>query len=103
MTMAADVPRSEAKLRDGLALAFASFLPLFMSYLYFVQLRGTENNAGFVAFRIGKAVQFAFPALYVLYFYRDQIRFPRPTWRGMPLAAGFGIVVGLSMWALYYL
>src|SRR5205823_725331 len=66
-------------------------------------LRGTENDAGFIAFRIGKIIQFTFPALYVLCYYRDQIRFPRPTWRGMPLAAGFGIVVGLSMWALYYL
>ena len=48
MTKAADVPRSEARFRDGLALAFASFLPLCMSYLYFIHLRGSENNDAFV-------------------------------------------------------
>ena len=103
MTTVTEVPRSDAKLRDGLALAFASFLPLCMSYLYFIHLRGTENDAGFIAFRIGKVIQFTFPALYVLRFHREQIGFPRPTWRGMPIGVAFGIAVGLSMWTLYYL
>src|ERR1043166_307425 len=96
------MPTDRSAIRDYLALTFASFFPLVMSSIYFIGLRGTENYAVLTAFSAGKFVQFAFPAPYVFWFYRDEIGFPRLPWRGMPLAIAFGAVVGMSMWGLYY-
>jgi uncharacterized protein len=91
--------------RDWSALAFTSFFPLVMTYIYFVKMdnpNGETNPALIAAFGIGKAIQFLFPAVYVWWFERAQIGFPRPTLRGMPVAIGFGLLVGMSIFVLYF-
>ena len=95
-------PPTTARLRDALALTFASFFPLVMAILYFVVIKDGDDSPmlGF-AFGIGKAIQFLFPILFVWCYDRDQIGFQWPTWRGMPLAVGFALVVGVSMFLLY--
>jgi membrane protease YdiL (CAAX protease family) len=96
----------KSPIRDGSALAFASFYPLFMTTIYFVVLHnpnGEPNPTLMTAFWTGKAIQFTFPALYVWWFYRESIGFAWPTWRGIPLAIGFALTVAAGMYALYFL
>jgi uncharacterized protein len=94
-----------APVRDWSALAFAAFFPLLMTYIAFIVLndpRGQVNPALLMAFALGKGIQFLFPAVYVFCFDHAQIGVPRPSWRGMPIGAGFALVVGGSMFLLYY-
>ena len=91
--------------RDSLALIFAMVFPCFMAWLYFIALAEVEtqsNKALQVAFSLGKAIQFLFPALYVWWFERERLILRAPTLRGMALAAGFGIFVGASILGLYH-
>ena len=91
-----------ARFRDALALTFASLFPLGMAVLYFVVLSDPDSGIVGIAFGMGKALQFLFPILYVWRYDRDQIGFVWPTWRGIPLAVGFALVVGVSMHLLYF-
>jgi membrane protease YdiL (CAAX protease family) len=94
-----------APIRDWSALAFTSFFPLLMTYIAFVVLNDPEgevNRALLIAFAAGKIIQFVFPAAYVRFFEPEQIGFPRPSWRGVPIGAGFALVVAVSMFVLYY-
>jgi membrane protease YdiL (CAAX protease family) len=91
---------------DALAITFASLFPLLLTTIYFVLLHnpnGEPNPLLMAAFSLGKIVQFVFPVVYVWWFDRQSLRFVRPTWRGVPLGIGFGLAVGLSMFALYFL
>src|SRR5438093_265465 len=96
---------SSARIRDALALAFASFFPLLMAFYYFVALGKPEDDASPAlrwAFGIGKSIQFLFPIAYVWWFEREQIGPAWPTRRGLLLGAGFGLAVGAGMFALYF-
>lgn len=91
--------------RDTLAILFASFYPLGMALVYFVGLGETASGANpifMAAFFGGKLLQFLFPILYIAWFERELIRFTAPTWRGIPLAIGFALLVGVSMFVLYF-
>ena len=93
------------RLRDALAVTFASLFPLAMAFVYFVALADSEDkeSLGFrVAFGIGKCVQFLFPIVYVFCFDREQIRITRPKLRGLALGLGFGVLVAAAMFALYF-
>ncbi|MBI2806864.1 MAG: CPBP family intramembrane metalloprotease [Planctomycetes bacterium] len=97
---------TNTRARDALALAFASLFPLAMAYLYFVLMDDPEGGTNpflLSAYGAAKSVQFIFPAAFVAWFYRDQIRFTPPTRRGIPLAVGFGLAVGVAMFALYFI
>jgi membrane protease YdiL (CAAX protease family) len=96
---------TSSRLRDALALTFASFFPLVMAVFYFVILdhpEGELNPAIRLAFGVGKAIQFLFPIGYVWWFERERIGFAPPTWRGMALGIGFALVVALGMFGLYF-
>jgi uncharacterized protein len=96
---------SSARMRDVVALAFASLFPLAMSLIYMVavsQPEGEPNPALQWVFGCLKAIQFLFPALYVGWFEREQIRFAGPTLRGMAIGAGFGLVVGVLIFVLFF-
>jgi uncharacterized protein len=97
--------QSNTRTRDLIALAFASLFPLGMTLVYFVVLSkpgGEANPELTAAYGIGKAVQFLFPAVYVWWFERSQIRFVLPTLRGLALGGGFGVAVVAVMLALYF-
>jgi membrane protease YdiL (CAAX protease family) len=97
---------SQSPIRDGSAVALASFYPLFMTTIYFVVLHnpnGEPNLALMAVFWTGKAIQFAFPALYVWCFCRQELRIVGPNWRGMPLGIGFALAVAAGMYVLYFL
>ena len=98
-----DYPKNP--LRDCSALTIASFFPLVMTLIYFVVLNDPEagtNPALIAAFVIGKCVQFLFPAAFVWWFERDQIRFAWPTRNGLLLGGLFGLGVGAVMFGLYF-
>jgi membrane protease YdiL (CAAX protease family) len=95
-----------APIRDWSALAFASLFPLVMTTIYFLVLHnpnGEPNPVLMTAFWTGKLFQFLFPAAYVCWFERESIRFVGPSWRGIAFGIGFGLTVGISMFALYFL
>jgi membrane protease YdiL (CAAX protease family) len=92
-------------LHEVLSLAFALVFPLFMAWVYFILMAGTEQrgNPAFVAaYGLGKVVQFLFPALYVAWFDRQSLRLARPTIRGLGLGAGFAALVAMVLFALYF-
>jgi len=96
---------SNSRRRDLIVLTVASLFPLGMALLYFVVLNkpgGEANPALKAAYSIGKVAQFFFPISYVWWFERSQIRFALPTWRGLGLGAGFGLIVAAAMFALYF-
>ncbi|MSQ95734.1 MAG: CPBP family intramembrane metalloprotease [Gemmataceae bacterium] len=96
---------SNPRFRDTLALTFASLYPLVMTLIYFVVLHnptGEPNPFVMAAFAGGKILQFVFPIAYVLWFERESIRLTRPTWGGIPLAIGFALLVGISMYVLFF-
>src|SRR5205823_3197011 len=91
--------------RDLCAVIFASFFPLVIAYLYFVVL-ADSGQAGhelvFVAYSIGKIVQFPFPLVYVLLFERQAIKPPSFHSRGVVLGLAFGAIVAASILGLYW-
>jgi len=92
-----------ARYRDWPALGFAMFFPLMMSYTTFILLDAATDRGLLRTFGIGKVFQFAFPALYVFWFERDDLRFVWPSWHGVPIGVGFALIVGGLMFPLYYL
>lgn len=94
------------KTRDQFALAFAMLFPVCMAWLYFVALateQAQANSAVQVAFAVGKLVQGLFPALYVWWFERERLVLRRPTFDGLALGAGFGLLAGAAIVGLYFL
>lgn len=92
--------------RDWLALTIVCLLPTMMSTIYFIVLHdphGPENVAARWAFTAGKIFQFTFPLAYVLWFDRDSLRFPILSRNGILPGVGFGLIVGIGMFVLYYL
>jgi uncharacterized protein len=97
--------QSNSRTRDAIALTFASFFPLVMTYLYFVVLDqpgGGTNRALVAAFVVGKLLQFLFPVAYIGWFEPRQIGLPGPSLRGMTFGFLFALAVGVSMFALYF-
>ena len=100
---------AESKLawrRDGLALLFAVSFPSVMSWIEFWILPNHSAGEGpdlHLVFALGKVVQFAFPLVYVFIVARGELKPSRPHLRGMGLAIGFGLLVMLGTFALYFL
>jgi membrane protease YdiL (CAAX protease family) len=95
----------QSTLRDGIALTFAALFPLVIAFVYFVVLAVEEGDVHpmfKIALGAGKAIQFAFPVVYVALFDLGQLRLSRPSTNGVLIGAGFGVAVGLAMFALYF-
>jgi membrane protease YdiL (CAAX protease family) len=96
---------SNERRRDMLALVFAMFLPVVIAYYYFVVIdTGAPQADGLLPklFAAGKFVQFTFPIFFVWWFYRDRLEPELPTMHGMGWAVGFGLLVALGMFAIYF-
>jgi hypothetical protein len=92
-------------MRDWCALIFAMTFPTIMSWVYFVALAGNGAQGGSavaVAYGVGKAVQFAFPAVYMWLFHRDRVRLSRPRTTGFRAALGFGLFTCGVMFTVYF-
>jgi uncharacterized protein len=94
--------------RDLPALLVVHCFPVTMSWLYLIVFRTTpdapahERIAMAVMFTTAKTVQFAFPAIYVWYFERHQLRLAWPTLRGLEYGAGFGLAVALLVVVVFF-
>lgn len=100
-------PPARPAWRDVPALAFALLFPTAMTWFYFVvmsQREGQDNPGLRVAYGAGKAIQFAFPLVYVACFEPALIfrRPQRPTAAGLLWGIAFGLVVGGAIVALYH-
>lgn len=93
---------TDSRTRDLLALTFASFFPLLSAILYFVVFDDPDGMVNRVIYTTSKVVQFGFPILFVWWFDRARIAWTLPSWNGIPLAAGFGLLVAVAMFALYF-
>jgi membrane protease YdiL (CAAX protease family) len=70
--------------------------------VFFVLLadRASEMQA---AYGLGKAIQFAFPLLWVLAIQRRRLRLKRPASAGLAEGAGFGALVLVAMLLMYHM
>ena len=96
--MTAASPRAAAG-----ALAFTLLFPSLFTWVYFVLLAGSPAALGQTVYAAGKAIQFAFPILWLLAVERW-----RPTWRwpgpaGLATGAVFGAAVLAAAVAVYHL
>ena len=83
---------------DAAAVVFALTFPSLITWVYFVWL----TDSALLASGLGKAVQFAFPLVWVLAVQRRRLGITRPTARGMGIGAVFGLLVLVAMMLLYY-
>jgi len=85
---------------ERLAIGFGLTFPTLLTFTYFVALADAGTGWVAVAFSIGKAVQFAFPLIWVFGICRERVQW-KPTWRGVPTGVAFGAAVFLAMLAVY--
>jgi membrane protease YdiL (CAAX protease family) len=91
--------------RDLVAVLFALVFPTVMTWLYFVQLVGSgdgQNPAVQAAVALGKVIQFGFPVVYMWCVHRSQLGWAPFPGRGFGRAVGFGVLVALGVFGLYY-
>jgi membrane protease YdiL (CAAX protease family) len=81
------------------ALVFTLGFPSLSTWLYFVVLAGHPVMQ--VAYGVGKAVQFAFPIVFVWLCLKQRPRLVRPTRDGLGLGLLFGVVVLLGALGLF--
>ena len=69
------------------AILFVLSFPSVMTWIYFVTLDGRPAGAQQLAFTCGKAIQFLFPAMWVIVAERRWIEWRLPTRRGLAFGA----------------
>jgi membrane protease YdiL (CAAX protease family) len=90
------------------ALIFAMIFPGLMAWVYFVALaRPTSGDGGpvltaFPAYVMGKIVQFGFPVVWVWIYERQRLRSTVPSFAGLALGIGFGLLVAALVFAAYH-
>ena len=88
--------------RDLWATIFALVLPTFVTLVYFVWAANYESSVQQVAFAITKCVQFLFPAVWVFLVLRNRTTWEVRPGKGIWQGALFGLIVLLTMLALYH-
>jgi membrane protease YdiL (CAAX protease family) len=95
-------PSLRAGHRDCLAVGFALLLPTVVTIGYFVLLAGYPAVWQQGAYGVGKAVQFGFPALWVLLVQRRSIAWRLPRRREVLEGGVLGLVILAAMLLLYF-
>jgi len=83
-------------------IAVALVLPSLMTWIYFVALNGAPAALQQTAYTLGKVVQFALPAVWVLLVQRERPKFNWPPIWSLIAGVLFGLIVGSMMFALYF-
>jgi membrane protease YdiL (CAAX protease family) len=88
-------------------LLFAMIFPTLSAWLYFVILAPPSDSTppGFLpltTYAAGKVIQFGLPIVWLLAFERSRILLSKPRATGTGVAIGFGLLVALGMFALYF-
>jgi membrane protease YdiL (CAAX protease family) len=89
------------KRADLAVIVLAMALPTLVTWIYFEGAAG-QPVLTLAAFVVGKTVQFGLPLAWVLFVQRQRLRWSWPTTAGLPIAAGFALVVAAAMLLLYY-
>lgn len=84
------------------ALAFALVYPTVLTWFYFVQMNGRPPQAQQAVFLVGKTIQFAFPAVWLLLIERRRIDWRGPTISGFAWGIGSGLLIAAAMLAVYF-
>lgn len=89
---------------DRIAVAFAMLFPTIVTLVYFQWLKDSGASFQQIAYGIGKVLQFGFPVVWVLIWYRQKLKWsgqrdPKQIWLGVV----FGFVVAATMFAIYFL
>jgi membrane protease YdiL (CAAX protease family) len=90
-------------IRDAAILAVALSLPTLVTWLYFVALSEQPAAVQQGAYAVGKTIQFALPAVWVLLVLKERPRLVWPGWPGLLMGLAFGLAVMGLMAAVYYL
>ncbi len=96
-------PDEVSRRNDLAAVAFALIFPTLLTVMYFVVLAEHASTWQKVSFGAGKAIQFAFPAVWVIWFQRAKIGWARPRGRDAATGAIQGLVLLAAALALYFL
>lgn len=83
------------------AVGFAIVFPTLVTWLYFVSLADAPSSVQQLAYSIGKALQFAFPLVWVFGVERTKWQLPAASRRGLAIGLVFGALVAAAMWLVY--
>jgi hypothetical protein len=78
--------------------------PAVMAWVYFVALaqptsaNGRPAAGAFLVYLLCKVVQFGFPVVWVWHFERYRLRPAVPSFKGLALGLGFGLLVAGLIW-----
>jgi len=84
------------------AVVAALVFPSIMTWAYFVWLADGASSITYGVYGVGKALQFAFPLIWVVLVLRQRPRLHPPDRRGVPLGLAFGGLVLAAMLGLYF-
>ena len=89
---------------DWIAIVFAMLFPTLVTLVYFEWLKDSEASFQQIAYGVGKVLQFGFPVVWVLIWYRHKLnrsdqRDSKQIWLGV----GFGFLVVAAMFTVYFL
>src|SRR5262245_21633612 len=96
-----DAQRPVLATSDRVILVIALILPTAITYLYFLRLNGAPLELQRGAYGIGKTVQFALPAFWVLLVRRQFPTFRSPQTWSLIVGVLFGLAVAAGMAGLY--
>jgi uncharacterized protein len=84
------------------AILFALCWPSAFTCVYFIPAAGNDSAPQQIAYGVGKVIQFAFPAVWMLAVERRCVKLPTPTTSGLGLGVALGVAVGSIMLAAYF-
>ncbi len=84
------------------AIVFSLVFPTFVTWLYFIVLAHEPALLQYVAFGVGKTIQFAFPLVWVCLIERRRPQVDWPKRRGLGVGAVSGAIVLVAIVALYH-
>ncbi len=88
---------------NAVAIAFAIAFPSLVTWIYFIALARSSPELQQTAYGLGKALQFAFPVVWVVGIQRCRLRLLRPRLAGVPEGLAFGLLVFVAALLLYHL